>query len=168
MLQRYLKNRFFLIFQCRPVSIQTGRELVLQPLKFEPKRLAGFYTTTDFQKKRFDMRSIFISANHPRSRHLRASPQWSSQRRRVRQGTSWYPCSSLWSTVGSEQRTETRLQWSCPTNTSGQFNNFRSIIFWLLQSWEIFTCTISSSFCDLLFSTVTPGCILTFKGKQMF
>ena len=119
-------------------------------------------------KKRFDMRSIFISANHPRSRHRRASPQWSSQRRRVRQGTSWYPCSSLWSTVGSEQRTETRLQWSCPTNTSGQFNNFRSIIFWLLQSWEIFTCTISSSFCDLLFSTVTPGCILTFKGKQMF
>ena len=75
-------------------------------------------------KKRFDMRSIFISANHPRSRHRRASPQWSSQRRRVRQGTSWYPCSSLWSTVGSEQRTETRLQWSCPTNTSGQFNNF--------------------------------------------
>ena len=119
-------------------------------------------------KKRFDMRSIFISASHPRSRHLRASPQWSSQRRRVRQGTSWYPCSSLWSTVGSEQRTETRLRWSCPTNTSGQFNNFRSIIFWLLQSWEIFTCTISSSFCDLLFSTVTPGCILTFKGKQMF
>ena len=51
MLHRYLKNRFFLIFQCSPVSIQTGRELVLQPLKFEPKRLAGFYTTTDFQKK---------------------------------------------------------------------------------------------------------------------
>ena len=51
MLHRYLKNRFFLIFQCSPVSIQTGRELVLQPLKFEPKRLASFYTTTDFQIK---------------------------------------------------------------------------------------------------------------------
>ena len=127
-----------------------------------------------------DMRSIFISAKHPkwksRSRHQRASPLWSSQRRRGRQGTSWYPCSSPWSTAGWGPRTGTQPQWSCPARTTRQYNksisresNYNFILKalqWCFNDRELttaakFTWTISSSFWLLLFSTVTPGCILT-------
>ena len=59
-----------------------------------------------------DMRSICISAEYPKwkSKHPRPSQRWSSLRRRGRQGTFWYPCSSPSSTAGSELPTVTLPQ----------------------------------------------------------
>merc|ERR1719237_1439312 len=62
----------------------------------------------------------------------------------------------------SKPQTGTRPRWNCP----GQSTHPSATCWIRAADWDTASMelpwTINSSFCDLLFSTVTPGCILTF------